>query len=120
MERLNYQLYNKVRELSPFGAANPDPVFKVERMRVLRSWTSGTDRRTLSLLLSKGNFQYKGKLLRGGAQLSIYAKDMFVNVIFSLEPMWSPNDDAGKEEIWLKILHIEPATTFAGSPPPSI
>ncbi len=111
LERLNYHLYTTVRELSPFGAANPDPIFKVERMRVLRSWASGTDRRTLNLLLGKGNFQYKGKLIRGGAQLSLYAKDLIVNVIFSLEPAWNPHDDSTKEEIWLKILHIEPVAS---------
>ena len=107
LERLNYSLYNKMRELSPFGAANPDPVFKVERMRVLRSWQSGSDQRTLSLLLGKGNFQYKGKLLRGGTQLAAYPKGQMVNVIFSLESVWNPTDDVNKEEIWLKILHME-------------
>jgi single-stranded-DNA-specific exonuclease len=111
LERLNYSLYNKMRELSPFGAANPDPVFKVERMRVLRSWQSGSDQRTLSLLLGKGNFQYKGKLLRGGTQLAAYPKGQLVNVIFSLESVWNPTDDVNKEEIWLKILHMEAVGT---------
>jgi single-stranded-DNA-specific exonuclease len=113
LERLNYHLYNKVRALSPFGAANPDPIFKIERMRVLRSWASGSDRRTLSLLLGKGNFQYRGKLLRGSTQLSIYTKDLIVNIVFSLEAVWNPGDEASREEIWLKILHIEPAGPFS-------
>ncbi|MFL5705124.1 MAG: hypothetical protein ACJ8AG_20165, partial [Ktedonobacteraceae bacterium] len=67
----------------------------------------GSDLRTLSLLLGKGNFQYKGKLLRGGTQLAAYPKGLMVNVIFSLESVWNPTDDVNKEEIWLKILHME-------------
>ncbi|MFL5626003.1 MAG: single-stranded-DNA-specific exonuclease RecJ [Ktedonobacteraceae bacterium] len=107
LERLNYSLYKKLDRLSPFGAANPNPIFKIERMRVLRGWQSGSDLRTLSLLLGKGTFQYKGKLLRGGTQLAAYPKGQLVNVIFSLESVWNPTDDVNKEEIWLKILHLE-------------
>ena len=30
-----------------------------------------------------------------------------VDVIFCLEPAWNPTDDASKQEIRLKILHME-------------
>jgi hypothetical protein len=67
------------------------------------------DGRNLRLQLAAKNFQFKGTLLRGGAQLPAFQPGQLVDVIFSLEPAWNPNDDNNKQEIWLKILHIEPA-----------
>ncbi len=109
LERLNYHMYSKIRELGPFGAANPEPVFKIEGLRILSRWSSGFDGRNLRLLLGAGNIQFKGTLMRGGSQLASFDRNQIVNVIFSLEPAWSPagGDEANKQEIWLKILQIE-------------
>lgn len=108
LELINYNTYSKIRELAPFGAANPEPIFKVEGLRIMSSWSSGFDGRNLRLLLSNGKFQFKGTLIRGGAQRSSFLAGQFVNVIFSLEPTWSPQEEVNKQEIWLRILHLEP------------
>src|SRR6266487_7067236 len=107
LERVNYSTYPNVRELAPFGAANPEPIFKAEGLRIMSSWSSGFDGRNLRLLLSNGKFQFKGTLMRGGAQRSSFPAGQFVNVIFSLEPAWSPQEEVNKQEIWLRILHLE-------------
>ncbi len=107
LERINYDTYRNVRELAPFGAANPEPIFKAEGLRIMSSWSSGFDGRNLRLLLSNGKFQFKGTLMRGGAQRSSFPAGQFVNVIFSLEPAWSPQEEVNKQEIWLRILHLE-------------
>jgi single-stranded-DNA-specific exonuclease len=108
LERVNYNMYSKIRELGPFGAANPEPTFKIEGLRIINRWSSGPDGRNLRLQLAAGNLQFKGTFLRGGPQLSAFQPGQLVNVIFCLEPAWNPTDDASKQEIWLKILHIEP------------
>ncbi len=111
LERLNYHMYSKIRELGPFGAANPEPVFKIEGLRILSRWSSGFDGRNLRLLLGTGlgagNMQFKATLMRGGAQLTSFDRNQIVNVIFCLEPAWSPVDEANKQEVWLKILQME-------------
>ncbi len=108
-ELLNYSTYNKIRKLGPFGAANPEPTFKIEGLRIINRWPSGMDGRNLRLQLAAKNFQFKGTLLRGGARLPAFQPGQLVDVIFSLEPAWNPTDDTSKQEIWLKILHMEPA-----------
>ncbi|HEX6555707.1 MAG TPA: hypothetical protein VF026_23305, partial [Ktedonobacteraceae bacterium] len=108
LELINYNTYSKIRELAPFGAANPEPIFKVEGLRIMSSWSSGFDGRNLRLLLSNGKFQFKGTLSRGGAQRTSFLAGQFVNVIFSLEPAWGPQEEVNKQEIWLRILHLEP------------
>jgi single-stranded-DNA-specific exonuclease len=113
LERLNYHMYSKIRELGPFGAANPEPVFKIEGLRILSRWSSGFDGRNLRLLLGTGpgagNIQFKATLMRGGAQLTSFDRNQIVNVIFCLEPAWSPagGGEANKQEVWLKILQME-------------
>lgn len=108
LELINYNTYGKIRELAPFGAANPEPIFKAEGLRIMSSWSSGFDGRNLRLLLSNGKFQFKGTLIRGGTQRSSFPAGQFVNVIFSLEPAWNPQEEVNKQEIWLRILHLEP------------
>jgi single-stranded-DNA-specific exonuclease len=107
LELVNYSTYSKIRKFGPFGAANPEPIFKIERLRIINRWPSGIDGRNLRLQLAARNFQFKGTFLRGGAQLAAFQPGQLVNVIFCLEPAWNPTDDASKQEIWLKILHME-------------
>ncbi len=107
LERLNYGLYNKIRTLGPFGAANPDPIFKLHGARILNRWPSGVDGRHLRLVLSAGGFQWKGTWLRGGHQLSNLPVNQMVNVIFCIEPARLPMGEVSQQEIVLRILQIE-------------
>jgi single-stranded-DNA-specific exonuclease len=110
-EHLNYEAYNKVSRLAPFGAGNPEPVFKMERLRLYRRWQSGMDGRHLRVRLrtttSSNTVQFNGTYIRGGSQIESLPEGALVDVIFSLEQAWNTQDSDNRQDIWLKILHIE-------------
>ena len=106
-EELTHDIYRKLSLLSPFGAGNPEPTFKMEGLRLMRRWASGPDGRHLRVRLGVNNLQFNGSYLRGGAQLHSFPEGSRVNVIFSLEPAWNTPEGANSQEIWLKILHME-------------
>lgn len=110
LELLTYETYQKLRTLGPFGAGNPEPTFKMEGLRLLSSWTSGQEGRNLRLRVAATNShqQRLGTILRGAPQHASLSGVTHVNIIFRLESTFYPNDD-GKYDIWLKILHVEPA-----------
>ncbi len=110
LELLNYHQYKTLRRLSPFGAGNPEPVFKMEKLRLLDKWLSGLHKQNLSLRLSgtsDGSIQHKGTYTRGASEQAKLAQASHVNIIFRLE---SAEDDS-KPEVWLKILDVEPTRT---------
>jgi len=106
MDRLNYELYKSLRILSPFGAGNPDPIFKMEGLRLLDKWSSGFNGQNLRLKLgaTTGNGHRMGTILRGANRRQELMGIERVNVIFKLE---SSEDE--KQDIWLKILEVKPA-----------
>jgi single-stranded-DNA-specific exonuclease len=108
---LTYDVYRKLSLLSPFGAGNPEPSFRMDGLRLIRRWASGPEGRHLRVRLSVDNLQFNGSYLRGGAVLSSFPEGSRVNVIFSLEPAWNTPDGASSHDIWLKILYMEPAPT---------
>ena len=107
---LNYNNYLKIRQLSPFGAGNPEPIFKANGLRLTRFWVSGREGRHLKMRLAINGVQFSGTLMRGGPHWQSFQEGSLVNVIFCVELVWSPPDSGTKQEIWLKILHIEPVT----------
>ena len=70
----------------------------IDGLGILSSWSSGFDGRNLRLLLGNGHVQFKGTLIRGGAQRSSFPVGQVVNVVFSLEPAWNSTEDASKQE----------------------
>jgi len=110
-EGLNYDACSKVSLLSPYGAGNPEPVFKMERLRLYRRWQSGVDGRHLRVRLRttiNGNStQFNGTYIRGGSQIESLPEGSLVNVIFSLEPAWNSMNSDNRQDIWLKILQVE-------------
>lgn len=108
-ERLNYDCYSKIQELAPFGSANPEPIFQMGNLRLLDRWTSGFEKRNLRLRLGHGTLQRFGTLTRGSARIHTLHSGQMVNSIFRLESSWNPLDSNGKQDIWLKILEVEPA-----------
>jgi single-stranded-DNA-specific exonuclease len=110
-EELTYDIYRKLSQLSPFGAGNPEPSFRMDGLRLIRRWASGPEGRHLRVRLSVDNLQFNGSYLRGGAQLNSFPEGSRVNVIFSLEPAWNTPDGANSQDIWLKILYMEQAPT---------
>ncbi|HZU65687.1 MAG TPA: single-stranded-DNA-specific exonuclease RecJ [Ktedonobacteraceae bacterium] len=110
-EYLNYDAYNKVSMLAPYGAGNPEPVFKMERLRLYRRWQSGMEGRHLRVRLrtttNGTTVQFNGTYIRGGSQIESLPEGALVDVIFSLEQAWNSQDNDDRQDIWLKILHME-------------
>ncbi|HZO75728.1 MAG TPA: single-stranded-DNA-specific exonuclease RecJ [Ktedonobacteraceae bacterium] len=113
MERLNYQFYKTLRQLSPFGAGNPEPTFKMEGLRLLDKWSSGLKRQNLRLRLgaARGNVQQMGTFTRQAALQQALEGITHVNIIFRVES----SIDEAKQEIWLKILDMEPGHSSSES-----
>ena len=106
-ELVNYNNYVKIRQLSPFGAGNPEPIFKANGLRLNRFWVSGREGRHLKMRLTINGVQFSGTLMRGGSQWQSFEEGSLVNAIFCIEQAWSPPDSESKQGIWLKILHME-------------
>ncbi|HLJ32661.1 MAG TPA: hypothetical protein VKU38_03375, partial [Ktedonobacteraceae bacterium] len=107
-ERLDYACYSKIQELGPFGAANPEPTFQMENLRLLDRWASGFEKRNLRLRLGHGTLQRLGTLTRGSTRIQTLHSGQTVNIIFRLESAWNPLESNAKQDIWLKILEVEP------------
>ena len=104
---LTYDAYIKISQLGPFGSGNPEPSFRMDRLRLTRRWTSGIEGRHLRVRLRANGVQFNGTYVRGGAHLESLKEGSLVNVFFSLEPAWNPPDGANRQDIWLKVLDME-------------
>ena len=107
-ENLDMETLNKINQLSPFGSSNPEPVFRLDGILLVRHWTSGQDGRHLRVRLRSNNLLFNGTLLRGGARAGALKDGSMVQVIFSLEQAWSPPDSEVRQEVWFRILDITP------------
>jgi single-stranded-DNA-specific exonuclease len=107
LELLNYDTYKVLRKISPFGAGNPEPVFKMQHLRLLSTWTSGPNKQNLRLRLeeSANGKQIIGTYTRGAIEQKRIAKASHIDIIFRID---SSKDDT-KPEVWIKVLHIQPS-----------
>ncbi len=117
---ISYATYKELRELGPFGAGNPEPVFAMKQLRLLEARTSGPNRQNLLLRLAtprntaekqatgpitKHETLPNGTYTRGASQLYRYKNVKEINLIFRINSA----EDEVKPDIWLKVLDIEPA-----------
>src|SRR5229473_5298314 len=117
-ERLKYTTYSKIQQLGPFGAANPDPIFKLEHLRLLSCRLSGAEGRNLRMRLAAKEALLNGLFIHAGTQLQQFKDARYVTIIFRLEPAWSSIEGESKEEIILRILHAEVETWHLNAPEP--
>jgi single-stranded-DNA-specific exonuclease len=105
IENLTYSMYKTLRRLSPFGAGNPEPIFKMEKLGLLDMWPSGNNKQNLRLRLraTNSNIQHFGTYTRGATEMQRLENVSHVNILFKLE---APEDDV-RSEVWLKILDVE-------------
>ena len=114
-ERINYALYKEIRQLAPFGMGSPEPIFKVNGLRLTEARLTGSRKQHLSLRMKlPGGSPLLGTLFNGAQRRQDLVGVSHVNVIFRLE---SPEDEV-KQEVWLRILDLEPQEryTFDQSP----
>jgi len=106
---LNYGGYMKLRKLSPFGAANPEPIFKIERAYLIDRWASGMNRQNLRLKLAVTDLKTgkatttTGTLTRGAELLETFERGSLVDIVFRIES----SEDDSRRDIWLKILDVQ-------------
>jgi single-stranded-DNA-specific exonuclease len=105
---LNMETLEKIQRLAPFGAGNPEPVFRTNGLRLLSRWTSGSERQHLRVRLRGGGLTFNGIMLRGGERFAALKESAPVDVIFSLEPAWSPSEGESRQEVRLRVLDILP------------
>ena len=107
-ELLTMETLEKLQQLTPWGAGNPEAVFCIDELQLLRRWTSGSNGRNLRVRLRANNLTFDGILLRGGSRAAMLPEHTPVQVYFSLEQAWNPSEGEARQEIRLKILDIRP------------
>ncbi|HTI13948.1 MAG TPA: single-stranded-DNA-specific exonuclease RecJ [Dictyobacter sp.] len=118
-ELLNYQTYKLLRQLRPFGAGNPEPVFMMQHLQLINTWTSGPNRQNLRLRLGGPNNRLPppvGTYTRGASEQARLANVSHVDIIFRLE---SVEDDL-RPEVWIKILEVQPSVPQNAEASPEI
>jgi single-stranded-DNA-specific exonuclease len=114
-ERINYALYKEIRQLAPFGMGNPEPIFKANGLRLTEARLTGSNKQHLSLRMKlPSGSTLLGTMFNGAQRRQQLVGVSHINVVFRLE---SPEDEA-KQEVWLRILDLEPHEryTFDQSP----
>lgn len=111
-DKLNYDLYKQIRQLAPFGASNPEPVFKMEKLHLHYARSSGKEGQHAQFWFGAPQLSQsqvngprrQGTLFKGVARLKDFNDVSTVTIIFRLEG----SEDGNKQEIWLRILDIFP------------
>lgn len=104
--QLTYDTYLKVSRLSPFGAGNPEPTFRLDGVQLLWRATGGRDNRNMRVSLQIQNKRFTGLFIRGGTRIGDFPEGARVNIIFCLDPAWSP-PGSEQQDIRLRILAME-------------
>jgi single-stranded-DNA-specific exonuclease len=102
---ISYDFYKQLRQLSPFGAGNPDPIFQMDHLRLFDARVTGFNRQHLRLRLggASSKTHYQGTLMRGADRLQSLKGIESVNIIFKIES----SEDETRADVWLRILDIE-------------
>jgi single-stranded-DNA-specific exonuclease len=108
-DKLTYDTYRQIRLLAPFGAGNPEPIFKMEGLYLHHARLSGKEGQHIQFwlgapYLSSSQPRRQGTLFRGAARLKEFASVKNVTIIFRLEA----SEEEGKQDVWLRILDIYP------------
>ncbi len=102
LSMLRAETYALLQQMGPFGAGYPAPIFKMEHLHLLSTWTSGTKKQNLRLRFDRT--PVKGTYSQGAHEQEQLNQTPYVNIIFQLEMMENNN----KPTLWLKILAVEP------------
>lgn len=105
---LTYNGYKKIRSMAPFGAANPEPTFIMENVRLLERWKSGKEQQNLRLKLgipNKDNANWMsvmGTWSKEASKEAEFERNTYVDILFRIESA----EEEGRRDIWLKILDM--------------
>jgi len=109
-QQVNLETLAKINRLAPFGAGNPEPIFEFPHLVIQSRKTTGREKQNLFLRLrSKSQpLTFNGILLRGSARFDELKEQTPVTIWFCLEQARDFSTGAAKEEVWLRILDIQP------------
>ncbi len=107
-ELVSLETLAKVNQLGPFGAGNPEPVFRIDGLQLLRRWLIGNEKQHLRVRLRARNMTFNGTLRRGGGRIETLKEGATVRVLFSLEEGRGYQESETPQEVWLKIVDIQP------------
>lgn len=108
----------ELEQLQPYGAANPEPLFIAEGMRILESRPVGSNGRTLKLrfeaLTAEGNMMIEGVGFGMGEQAADYQRNACFDALFSLDV----NRFNGRESCQIKVRDLQPGNYAKAQPIP--
>lgn len=94
-----------IQQLAPFGAGNPEPLFRLRNARVLQSQRMGADRSHLRLVVQGPDAGIKAVMFGAGDRASELAGRSEVDLLATLEAdTWG-----GNERFALKVVDFRPA-----------
>lgn len=100
LNAVNEKVYEKIREFSPFGIGNPEPIFMIKNLKVLEIRKLGSEGKHLKMKLGKGE-----KVVDAiGFNMNDFEiqKNMKIDAAFSIDL----NEWNGKRDIQLKLKDI--------------
>ncbi|MGH2506232.1 MAG: single-stranded-DNA-specific exonuclease RecJ [Ktedonobacteraceae bacterium] len=105
-KQLTLKNLEKIQQLAPFGAGNPEPIFRLDDAQLVKCWASGNEGRHLRVRLRCQTTLFEGILLRGGERAAQLLEGSQVQVIFALEQAWNPVESEARPKVQLRILDI--------------
>ncbi len=108
----------ELEQLQPYGAANPEPLFIAEGLRILESRPVGSNGRTLKLRFEaptdNGNIVIEGVGFGMGEQAADYQRNACFDAVFNLDV----NRFNGRESCQLKVHDLQPGNIAKTQPIP--
>lgn len=99
---LNYELYEKIRQLEPFGPGNEEPIFEFSNATIVSRQEMGEDKQHIKLTLSDGENQIK--MIKFNAPEEFYLEPgENIDVLFTL----GLNEWRGQCSVEGMILHLK-------------
>lgn len=105
LEEVNFELYQQIRKLEPFGQDNPQPVFASRQVKIVDARTVGNGQKHLKLRLSGllSHFVFDAIGFGLGELFSQLSPEKSVDVAYNL----SLNEWNGNQKLELKIKDIK-------------
>lgn len=101
--QINKQLFKLIRQISPFGIGNPEPVFASRQADVINASGIGKDKKHLRLYLRQDNVLLPAIGFGMGENFSKLSPDKPVDIAYTIDlNTWN-----GKEKLQLKLKDIK-------------
>jgi single-stranded-DNA-specific exonuclease len=101
LSALNWELFEQLETLEPFGQANPQPVLMSRRVRVIGAWPRGADSQHLKLRLDdgQGGPAFDAIAFRLGEMSRYFLQPRQIDIAYTLEA----NEWNGKRTLQLNV-----------------